>query len=547
MDESMTDVSMQDAGEEINSPPAFQFRTLNHLDDTQDSVATTDEEEEEDELDDEDMEEDEVDDDTETVNGKSPTSSPLKSKPERIASITKRQVNLHLSGMPRLKKDDGQPLWRRDLQYDFLQCLFADQTKAFTLFPQGTGLVTFRELYMEALLDSPRISNILKTKLRKDEDMATSMLYMCVLVNIGRMNTTFNFFPAMKAQFRTYHPVPALQWKSRGDYKSLQDAPRVKSILKATCENSEEPATLDEVKDKPPHERTNPINLLFLLVTHAKQVTEDYFPPEYKFQDLIVDSSLSSKSRARALLWLFWTYLESDFETESLKRNPFAVTDQDYNLIPPFHSLSKAEEEKENIDSPEELAFAEDMRVLRYELIPDSNAPPATRPRPSTPLKKKADHNETSKPSTEALKLSVLKNHKIDLDASLSETGPTIRELFDSNGNIYPLHVRAYKEAMDYIKRKWKNDYRSRVTKGPVKSEWTYLKSMLKSKPSQTETPNSSLPIDKLIIPPKELTPNFLYPEYSSTGEYSGHTVKALKTSLRRTERWGYDKIEAAP
>ena len=118
----------------------------------------------------------------------------------------------------------------------------------------------------------------------------------------------------MKAQLRTYHAIPSLQAHTDSNaYKQLQDAPRLKSILKGACEDRQEPQTLDQVMNIEQAPRTNPINLVFILSTYAPRITELHFPHNLDFYDLIMRSTLSSKSRARAFLWLMYFYLESDF------------------------------------------------------------------------------------------------------------------------------------------------------------------------------------------------------------------------------------------
>src|SRR5436190_1066215 len=82
----------------------------------------------------------------------------------------------------------------------------------------------------------------------------------------------------MRAQLRTYHAIPSLQ--ARQDphaYKQLQDAPRLKSILKGGAEDRQEPNSLEDLKwAKVP--RTNPVNLLFLICQSASKVAELHFP-----------------------------------------------------------------------------------------------------------------------------------------------------------------------------------------------------------------------------------------------------------------------------
>lgn len=91
-----------------------------------------------------------------------------------------------------LKKEDGIPLWRKDIQYDFLRLVFHDQTKCFTKKSDGTNGWTFAEIYIDAMAKSSKCSKILKEKLLQDLDGALSMAMVCLLVNVGRMNTTLN-------------------------------------------------------------------------------------------------------------------------------------------------------------------------------------------------------------------------------------------------------------------------------------------------------------------------------------------------------------------
>jgi Ino eighty subunit 1 len=91
-----------------------------------------------------------------------------------------------------LKKEDGIPLWRKDIQYDFLREVFYDQTKCFTKFSDGTKGHTFADVYIDSMAKSSKCSKILKEKLLQDQEGAISMAMVCLLVNVGRMNTTLN-------------------------------------------------------------------------------------------------------------------------------------------------------------------------------------------------------------------------------------------------------------------------------------------------------------------------------------------------------------------
>lgn len=91
-----------------------------------------------------------------------------------------------------LKKEDGIPLWRKDIQYDFLRLVFYDQTRCFTKYSDGTKDCTFADIYIDAMAKSSKCSKILKEKLLQDQDGAICMAMVCLLVNVGRMNTTLN-------------------------------------------------------------------------------------------------------------------------------------------------------------------------------------------------------------------------------------------------------------------------------------------------------------------------------------------------------------------
>lgn len=91
-----------------------------------------------------------------------------------------------------LKKEDGIPLWRKDIQYQFLKLVFEDKTPAFTRWPDGTKGMDFADIYIDAMARSSKTSKILKDKLQSDKQAAISMAMICLLVNFGRMNTTLN-------------------------------------------------------------------------------------------------------------------------------------------------------------------------------------------------------------------------------------------------------------------------------------------------------------------------------------------------------------------
>ncbi|KAI0157475.1 hypothetical protein GGR57DRAFT_462021 [Xylariaceae sp. FL1272] len=276
-----------------------------------------------------------------------------------------------------LKKEDGEPLWRRDIQYDFLREVFGNEDKHFTnsYDLQSADKQSFADLYIDTMARSSKTSKVLRDKLLSDREAAKGMAMVCLLVNVGRMNTTLNFFPEMRAQLRTYHAIPSLQAHADATaYKQLQDAPRLKSILKGAAEDrNNEPRDLTEFKDmKAP--RSNPVNLIFLICNQASNIAELHFPSGHEFHDLIMKTNYTSKSRAQAFLWLMWQYLESDFTEEGCEENPFGAG-VDYELglanqgIPRMVEMTPEQEALENIDTPEEIEFGHQRQEHRAKLI----------------------------------------------------------------------------------------------------------------------------------------------------------------------------------
>lgn len=298
---------------------------------------------------------------------------------------TRRQANGTVgsvfsgSKIGHIKKDDGTPLWRKDIQYEFLRTVVEDKTAVFTRISDEKKGCNFADIYIDAVARSSKTSKILKERLQTDRNAAQNMAMICLLVNVGRMNTTLNFFPEMRAQLRTYHSIPSLQaYKSQKDYKSLQDAPRLKSILKGASEDNEnEPRTLAQLQraDIP---RTNPVNLIFILSQYAPKISETHFTSSIDFFDLVIRPTLSSASRARAFLWLMWWYLESDFTAESAKANPFGpgefeegnpFNEEVARKVPALELITEEQGNTENIDPDEERLFADRMQKERKRLL----------------------------------------------------------------------------------------------------------------------------------------------------------------------------------
>ena len=178
----------------------------------------------------------------------------------------------------------------------------------------------------------------------------------------------------MRAQLRTYHSIPSLQAsRDANAYKQLQDAPRLKSILKGASEDASQPSTIDKIMERP-IPRTNPVNLIFVLSQYAPKVSETHFDPPRDFFDLPMRATLSSKSRAKAFLWLIWHYLESDFSPAMALQNPFGAgrvgnEGTDPFKVPSFEHLTEEQAEAENVDTEEEKAYGETKRLERIRIL----------------------------------------------------------------------------------------------------------------------------------------------------------------------------------
>ncbi|KAK1223773.1 hypothetical protein PQX77_013297 [Marasmius sp. AFHP31] len=287
-----------------------------------------------------------------------------------------------------LKKNDGEPLTRADIQFALLNCIFTDSLQVFTdPYPTLDGRpprtkVTFRDLYVNAIIHSPKTPKALKDKMAADTAFATDYAMICLLANVGRINTTMSFFPEMKTAIRTYHPVPSLQ-KTSG---SLQDAPRHKAILKASLlegEVNSVPTTPAEILNRassgtiPP---TNIANLIFVLANHSVSIGATHFSSEFEFLDLFTPVEFSSASRARVFLWICYHYYEApssenedDYDNTSMSENPYCEPNRP-GKYPPLQMLSSEQAEAENVDPEDEKQHAEKL-IAQRTLIQKSQGP----------------------------------------------------------------------------------------------------------------------------------------------------------------------------
>ncbi|KAI0067911.1 hypothetical protein BV25DRAFT_888472 [Artomyces pyxidatus] len=272
-----------------------------------------------------------------------------------------------------IKHEEAEPLTRRDIQYDFLQHVFSNTQRVFTdPLAKPDTKSSFRDLYVHALMASARCSKALREKMQDAPDFATDFARISLLANVGRVNTTMTFLPEMRTSLRTYHPVPALQ-KSDGN---LQDAPRIKNILKA-CSLKDEvnslpvtPAELRARGAKGAVPSTSIVNLLFVLSNHFTNVAHEHFGRlDIDFLDLFLPVHISSASRAQAFLWLVYHYHE-----HPTSANPF---DDQYSrshrgLVPKLVDITPDDFAQENVDTDEEKAYGVKMSQYRLDFLEKS-------------------------------------------------------------------------------------------------------------------------------------------------------------------------------
>ncbi|CEP63515.1 Ies1p LALA0_S08e04258g [Lachancea lanzarotensis] len=303
-----------------------------------------------------------------------------------------------------LKKADGEYFTRQEIQYEFLHELCSDKRPLFTNWYQDSFSIfatesqeslnvtddayvarkfikndklTFSEYYLLTIASSTKCSKILRDKLLFDRKVAFSTCALSLLVNTGRLNTTINFFLEMTSQLRTFHSIPCLQRDTR-DPKSLQDTPRLKSILKNLPKgNGNLPLT--EYYESPESGKkldANPVNVIFHLCDNSALVNLKFLQQfvnaevdDLTFFDILENTALDPRQRARIILWLLYVHLETDLTDESIAESLrlFGV-DGKFQL--------KSAPEDVDVDTPQEIEFGENQKAKRKEFLMKINKLP---------------------------------------------------------------------------------------------------------------------------------------------------------------------------
>ena len=264
--------------------------------------------------------------------------------------------------------------------------------------------VTFSQLYLLNVATSTKCSKILRDKLLSDHNVAHSTCLLGILVNIKRLNTTINFYLEMTSQLRTFHCVPSLQYSSggMGAPKSLQDTPRLKSILK-NLPIGNEPIDLvalyrgkngnsdkeggEEEKEK---ERTrvsyNVANMIFVMLDNLSLINSKFLNNE-KYVRVVGDKDGGSgdgvslfqildtyyfdiESRVNVFLWLVYIHLETDLSEsaieDSMKLFGKELEPACWRILLRRNTLS---EDAIDVDLDYEVEFGLDQKRKRREFL----------------------------------------------------------------------------------------------------------------------------------------------------------------------------------
>lgn len=257
-----------------------------------------------------------------------------------------------------LKKSEGVALTRYDLQYSTLEKIFYDDKKVWqSKYDPDAPPCSFYDLFVEDFLTSVKLSKSLADRFRADEEGCRETTYIHLLCNIGRINTTLIFTPT---QMRLFNPVPCIQVHDRGG-KLLQDAPRLKAILKGSCEDvAISPPTVEALYEAmaadSPKPLSTPINLLFLISAEESKLTQ-HFDVDMDYHQLFSRPDLDSDDRARAFLFIVWHYMNTNGTAEDSTRNPYGTGEATIK-VPPLRSCPIENAKAENVELLEEVEYA---------------------------------------------------------------------------------------------------------------------------------------------------------------------------------------------
>ncbi|KAF8213345.1 hypothetical protein K438DRAFT_1803820 [Mycena galopus ATCC 62051] len=265
---------------------------------------------------------------------------------------------------------DGEPLTRADIQFELLSHIFADETKVFSD-PSGTDKLSFRDLYVNAILRSTKAKSVLKEKLLALSTFATDFAMLALLTNVGRIAATMSFFAEMRTAQRT-----------------------IKAILK-TC-------ILEG--DSTKNGLATPAQVLARI-----EIGKDHLP-DIEFLDLFLPNPASSASRARGPAGP-----EEASNADVVRTNPFCDPGSP-GKAPGLVILTPDEVAAENLDPEDEKErgsrlIAQREAIVQDHLLKDSAKESKAKadsiagetPSPAKPKRQRAKANAKAGPSSTPL------------------------------------------------------------------------------------------------------------------------------------------------
>ncbi|CAL9728124.1 ino eighty subunit 1 [Monosporozyma unispora] len=409
-----------------------------------------------------------------------------------------------------VKKQDGDYVTRKELQYSFFKELLSDKREVFTniFYKEYTNMLvpfrdlyddqghvqimnvtdkefdarrffsheklTFSQLYVLCLATSSKSSKILREKLLADHFMAFATCMLALLVNVGRLNTTINFSPEMTSQLRIFHSIPCLQCISP-DEKSLQDTPRLKSILRnlPLGNGAIDLEKLSQNKETPSDEQRpifNVINMIFtlcdsptfikellfrkdnfcgdLLDLHDEQFEINNIKNHHGYRgDLSIYTFLDStkytiKCRITVVLWVLYILLETNLSEKSISDslNIFGErqSDGEYRIKLKLDKDGK-DPDNHDVDTEKEIEYGNILRERRKVFLKKKNLSLNNEKIMSSPPKARSPKVSSPRAVKTETELPKRKRKRRQLVQVNPDSGSNTRIMMDSTADDYTL------------------------------------------------------------------------------------------------------------
>ncbi|CCH62291.1 hypothetical protein TBLA_0G03550 [Henningerozyma blattae CBS 6284] len=338
----------------------------------------------------------------------------VQNSPSRFSNNISTSSTASTKSIRHLKKRDGEMFTRHDIQLNFMKELLKDEKRVFKnmykeIFtnivapipesqqPKGQPInvtekgydarmfvfkeyLTFSELYILTLASSTKGSKVLRDKLLQDQYSAFTTCVLALLVNFGKLNTTVNFFLEMTSQMRTFHSVPCLQIGIT-DPKSLQDTPRLKSMLKNIPIGNEHISLpyLYENYNIPglKHQVMNPANLLLTIIHSSTLIDTQLIKPHLQGEitnfgifDLLDNDKYDCQMRVNMILWIIYVHLETSLKEDEIKKAVKIFNDGKGAFEMTYAKSEDAlSNDEKDVDTAEELEYGERQFSKRRQFL----------------------------------------------------------------------------------------------------------------------------------------------------------------------------------